>query len=130
MMLICNYFRKLTYRLCTFTCFISIFIDVNGLLNHSWDLFSGGRPPFEIPSKNLFWIAFTHQLVATHTMSVLSMNFDVLMVGYMLQICAQIKMLQLELANISNVESDLQYHAIVSCIRHHIKICRYCIIRW
>lgn len=101
------------------------FVDLNGLMNHSWDFYSGSRPPFEISSNKLFWMAYLHQLVSTHLSALVTINYDLLIVSYMLQICAQIEILEWNVMKISMYQSELQYCAVVSCIKLHVKIARY-----
>lgn len=105
-----------------FASFTALFVDANALVNHTWDVSSGGFPSFEISSKKLFWLAFFHQVVAVHSMVVFSMNFDMLVVGYMLQICAQIEILEYNVLRISVIKGDCQYRAIVNCIKLHNKM--------
>lgn len=108
-----------------FSSSVALWVDLNALLLHTWDFFSGGHPAFEITSIWLFWFAFATQLVAQHTMTTLTINFDVLVFGYMQQICAQIEILKHNIVKISMLDNDYQYRAIVRCIKLHNDIYRY-----
>lgn len=95
------------------------------LFNDSRDLLVEGCTIYEIKSDRVFWLSYIHQLIVGNATVVMTMNFDTLIAGYMLQISAQLDILKLKLTNISNVQRELQYQAIVQCINRYDFICWY-----
>ena len=98
--------------------------------------------PYEFDSSAFgFWFIFTVQSVAHAVVGFLNISFDTLLSGFLMQICAQIKILKLRLDGLPKAIDDrrktdmdmekerylkgsqfVESELLSQCIRHHIVI--------
>ncbi|XP_025074598.1 uncharacterized protein LOC112552785 [Pogonomyrmex barbatus] len=91
---------------------ISLFTDLkNGtLMYRAW-------LPFDYSISSLFYLAYTHQIMALICIGLVHPTCDNLICGLLLHICCQIEILEHRLSNIANNRGNLR-----DCVRHHIRI--------
>ncbi|XP_043285618.1 uncharacterized protein [Venturia canescens] len=100
-----------------------------------------GWLPYDRQSSEIgFWLAYFHQLVALYTGAAINSTFDTLVPGFMMQTCAQIKILKYRIESLpQTADSRILQHEknhgeyfrewqsresqlLIDCIRHHVEI--------
>ncbi|XP_043285403.1 odorant receptor 46a-like [Venturia canescens] len=101
-----------------------------------------GWLPYGLESLEVgFWVAYFHQLIAHATGAAVNSTFDTLVPGFMMQTCAQMKILKYRIETLPQIvlarrtlQGDEDYgealrerqclesELLVECIRHHVQI--------
>lgn len=79
---------------------------------------------YEVSSGMVYWMSYFHQMIGLSNIFVFGVAYDAFVAGCMLQLCAQIEIMNYNIGNISFLEEYLQYSAIVRCVHHHNSILR------
>lgn len=105
---------------------VSILCDVpkRSLPYHTW-------LPYDSTTYVGYWIAYCHQIFAHLFGALVNVAYDTLIPGFMLKICAQLRILEYRLNSIpKNIYSsdsfdDIRRREVIEvskCVKHHLKI--------
>lgn len=79
---------------------------------------------YDITSAKIYWLTYLHELICFTLMVMVHVTFDAIVISYMLQLCAQLEILQERLGKIALLDSVEQYKVIIENVNHHTKILR------
>lgn len=74
---------------------------------------------YRITSKKLYWLTYFHQSSAMMIAAVATIAYDGLISGFMMLICAKLKILKSRLRNLANLNAVSQRESIRKCIQQH-----------
>lgn len=118
-----NLLRYITYGVVTYI--IVAFTIIASIMSLQRSVVLPGWYIYEISSAKNYWWTMFHQFLALNNYCIASTMFDTVVVGIMMQICAQLDILTYRIFTLTNFRSDdLKHSKIVECINHHILISR------
>lgn len=73
--------------------------------------------PFNYSSPTMYFVVYTHQLIAMATSGIVNVASESLICGFLLHICCQFEILEYRLAKLTQGQNNLR-----DCICHHNRI--------
>lgn len=73
--------------------------------------------PFDYSSSAIYFVVYTHQLIAMSTSGIVNVACESLLCGFLLHICCQFEILKYRLTKLTHDENSLR-----DCVCHHNRI--------
>lgn len=117
------YFRIITFNCVTLLCGSTVIVCSKPIIEGfeslplEWNL--------QIQSPVAYWLSYFHEILVVTVIGCITGSYDSLVASCMLQICAQMELLQIRLGEIQSLGDEEQLQLITRCLRHHDQIYRY-----
>lgn len=83
---------------------------------------------YKITTKKLYWLTYFHQSAAMMIAAIATIAYDSLISGFMMLICAKLKILKSRLRNLTRLDAISQKESIRKCIKQHNDTWKYVLL--